>query len=157
LKNNKLENIVFLNYVLENAPGRKKSGFIKRTKPKLKVIIGDRDHVTAESFYHVINLLNMDIDKLCNLFFKDQKYKLLYKEGGSDNKLNQLVFILTKTKKEIYTAVNIESTRFTRLSREEFKELYPNEVNNLAKSLNLKPSLLFNYFYGGSTRPTILF
>lgn len=157
VKNNKLESVYFFSFILKNAPSRNNAEFKQKVEPELRSIIGKRRYVKAEDFYRVVQSLNMDIDDLCKKIFKDNSFNLLYQVVESESKLNELVFLLTKDINEISLAAQIESSRFTRLLNNEFKHLYPNEVNSLALSLRLKPSQLFHYFYGDSGRPRISF
>lgn len=155
LKHNKLQTDYFLGLALK-VISKEYSG---KSKPELEIlvrdILGKRNLVLAESFYGVLQLLNMNIDVTCDKVFKEHKFTRLHLVSESGNKLKDFLSPFVQGTKDVASAANIENTRLSRLLKGEFMHLYPTEVYGLAKSLGLKPSQLFHYFYGDGERPVV--
>ncbi|MBC9795120.1 hypothetical protein [Sinomicrobium weinanense] len=155
MKNNKLQTDYFLEFVLKII-SKEYSGKSKRElETVVRDILGMRNLVLAESFYGVLQLLNMNIDVLCDKLFKDHKFTRLHLVSESGNKLKDFLSPFVQGTKDVASAANIENTRLSRLLKGEFMHLYPNEVYGLSKSLGLKPSQLFYYLYGDGERPVV--
>lgn len=137
--------------VLKNYSGRAKL----KLEEEIRQNIGTREFVVAGAFYNTLVSLNEDIDETCNTLFKKLSIHKLDILPESDNKLMDFLTPFTKDSKEISSAMGIESPRLSKLKSGESKSLFPNEVYSLAKAFSLKPSELFDYFYGDGERPKV--
>lgn len=99
------------------------------------------------TFYKVMKELNQDLDKACNILFKNHKCSKLIDDSISKNPLGSLVKKHSNSQREIGEAAGIEKARFNRLINGKNNEAYANEVYGLAIALNLKPSEVFEKFY----------
>lgn len=155
MRDNKLSNDRFLEFALEIVSKE----YTGKTKLDLviniKDILGTRKFVLAEPFYHIVLMLKLDIDSVCEIMFKDHKLVTLNLVRESNNKLQDFLYPFINDSRIIASSANIEYTRLSRLLKGEFVSLYPNEVYGIAKSFNLLPNELFQYFYGHGERPVI--
>jgi hypothetical protein len=155
LIDNKLETEFFSTFILKSI-SKRFSGKEKRDfELRVKELLGTRKNILARNFYDVITLLGLDIDLICEKLFKKHKFKLIRHVGDSSNKLRFFLSIFLQDVTQIALATGIENSRITRLLSGEFKNLYPDEVYGLAKAFDLKPSQLFEYFYGDGERPVV--
>ncbi|MCL6220664.1 hypothetical protein [Zunongwangia pacifica] len=155
MNNNILSTDFFLKFIFKLISKEYSGKSKKKLENVIEDIVGTRNLVLAESFYNVTQLLNINIDVVCDKLFKDYKFKRLHLISESDNKLKNFLSPFVKGSKDIALAANIENTRFSRLLKGEFVHLYPSEVYGISKSLDIKPSQLFNYLYGDGERPKI--
>ncbi|MBD1431768.1 helix-turn-helix transcriptional regulator [Sphingobacterium sp. DN00404] len=152
---NKLETDFFSSFVLKSL-SKKFSGKEKRElELRIKELLGTRRNILARNFYDVITLLSLDIDLICEKLFKEHKFTPIRAVGDSSNKLRLFLSIFLQDITRIASATGIENSRLTRLLSGEFKNLYPDEIYGLAKAFGLKPSQLFDYFYGDGKRPVV--
>jgi len=123
---------------------------------KVKQILKDETtRLTAKSFYNVLLLLNQSVDILCCKFFQGHPAKKLESLGQSPNKLQNLFNPLLNSRAQLSKASGIKETRLGELFQKKFDEIYASEVYGLAIAAGLKPSQLFNYFYGDGERPVV--
>lgn len=155
MKNNKLRTDYFLKFALEIVLKEYTGESKLEYEVLVKDILGTRKFVLAESFYKVLQLLNVNIDVSCDKLFQNHTFTLLDLRPESNNKLKDFLSPLVQDTKDVASAAKINNSRLSRLLSGEFKHLYPNEVYGLAKSLGLKPSQLFYYFYGNGKRPIV--
>lgn len=113
------------------------------------------DELYGQTFYTILKRLEEDIDKACSTLFEDYNWTKIEKTTSAGTKLAQLVSSITKSETEIATAAGIKKVRFNRVKNSEVEDLYAYEVYGLAKSFDLKPSQLFDYFYGDGERPVV--
>ncbi|TJZ60059.1 hypothetical protein FAZ15_14335 [Sphingobacterium olei] len=118
-------------------------------------IIGDRSFIMGKVFNAVANIAEIDIDLLCSELFEDYKWELVIDLSKAKTKLQAFIMIYANSNNSISTASGMEKSRFSRLQNGELQELYADEVYGLAKAFGLKPSQLFNYFYGDGERPVV--
>jgi len=124
---------------------------------ELSQLVGDRQYVLGKTFYSVSKFLNIDIDQLCIKVFKDYKWRPLSNVGEFQTKIQAFIYPYVNSSNTISAAAGIEKTRFSRLQKGELKELYADEIYGLAKAFGLKPSQLFDYFYGDGERPVVFY
>ncbi len=123
---------------------------------KYQSLIGDMgDELYGRTFYTILKRLEEDIDKTSNILFKDYNWTKIENTTSAGTKLAQLISPITKSEAEIAEAAGIKKVRFSRVKNSEIEDLYAWEVYGLAKALGLKPSQLFEYFYGDGERPVI--
>ena len=122
---------------------------------ELSQLIGDRQYVLGRVFYSVSKSLDIDIDLLCTKVFKDYKWLPLFNNVEFQTKIQTFIYPYVNSANNISVAAGIEKTRFSRLQKGELKELYADEVYGLARAFDLKPSQLFEYFYGDGERPVV--
>lgn len=126
------------------------------TQAKVNQILkNETTRLTAKSFYDVILLLNQRVDNVCRRFFQGHPAKKLDSLKQSPNKLQNLVNPLLNSRALLSKASGIKETRLGELFQKKFDEIYASEVYGLAIALNLKPSQLFDYFYGDGERPVV--
>lgn len=113
------------------------------------------DELYGRTFYTILKRLEGDIDKACSTLFEDYNWTKIKKTTSGGTKLAQLVSSITKSEAEIATAAGIKKVRFNRVKNSEVEDLYAYEIYGLAKAFGLKPSQLFDYFYGDGERPLI--
>ena len=106
-------------------------------------------------FYKVLKFLNEDIDKICKTFYSQNAAHILDSFKSTENRFINLISPFLNSQNQISESSQINSKRFNRLFAGELKELYADEVYGLAKAFDLKPSQLFNYFYGDGERPVV--
>lgn len=155
MRDNKLSNDRFLEFALEIVSKEYKGKTKLDLVTNIKDILGTRKFVLAEPFYHIVLMLNLDMDSVCEIMFKDHKLVTLNLVRESNNKLQDFLYPFINDSRIIASSANIEYTRLSRLLKGEFVNLYPNEVYGIAKSFNLLPNELFQYFYGRGDRPVI--
>jgi len=138
-------------------------------KKRFKISIEYRDKLQAISsilsesspkldgrvFYKVVKYLNQDIDTICKAFYRKNTAHILDSLKRTDNRFANLISPHLNSQNQISESSKISSKRFNRLFAGELKELYAEEVYGLAKAFNLKPSQLFEYFYGDGERPVV--
>lgn len=155
MTNSRLETEKFLKFILKisskSLVGKEK----RNLESDLKNRLGTRKHVHASTFFDTINLLNLDIDSLCEKLFNDDYFKEIDFSMQSGNKLKDFLSIYTRDVTSVAHSAGIENSRLNRLLSGEFKHLYPDEVYGLAKAFRVKPSQLFEYFYGDGERPVV--
>ncbi|QIH31632.1 helix-turn-helix transcriptional regulator [Sphingobacterium sp. DR205] len=121
---------------------------LSNVKDRIDSIIGDRKFVTGRVFYTVAQIVNIEIESLCNKVFNDNKFNLVIDFSKAKTKLQAFIMIYANSNNHISRASGIEKSRFSRLQNGEVQEIYADEVYALAKSFNISPSLLFEYLYG---------
>lgn len=105
-------------------------------------------------FYIVLKDLEQDIDKACDTLFIDYKWNKI--EGESEGtKLAQLISSFARSEAQIASAAGIKKARFNRVKNDSDEDLYASEVYGVAKVLDIRPKLLFEYFYGEGNKPII--
>ncbi|GGH10450.1 hypothetical protein FAZ19_01215 [Sphingobacterium alkalisoli] len=119
------------------------------------ILLGETSRLTAKSFRNVISTLDEDFDKFCKLFFKNHPASKLKSLENNTNKLEILFNPLLNSKAQLSKASCIKETRLGELFKNRFNELYAYEAYGLAIAVGLKPSQLFNYFYGDGERPLV--
>lgn len=113
------------------------------------------DELYGKTFYTILKELEEDIDKASSTLFKDYNWTKIEKTELASTKLAQFISSITKSEAEIAEAAGIKKARFNRVKNSEVEDLYAWEVYGLAKALGLKPSQLFDYFYGDGERPVV--
>ncbi|MCW8310846.1 hypothetical protein K7A41_06395 [Sphingobacterium sp. InxBP1] len=111
--------------------------------------------LTALSFYKVLKIINEDIDKTCIAFFKGHTAYKLESLNHNANKLSNLFTPLLNSRKDLSKASSIKETRLGEIFEKRFDQLYAYEAYGLSVAAGLKPSQLFEYFYGDGERPMI--
>lgn len=106
-------------------------------------------------FYDVLIYLEEDIDETCKAYFNGHQATVLSSLTNSENLFFKLISPHINSQNQISDSSKINSKRFNRLFLGELQELYADEVFGLAIAFSLKPSQLFNYFYGDGERPVV--
>ncbi len=119
------------------------------------ILIYETSKLSALSFYKVLHIIGDDFDKLCQAFFKGHTASKLESLNHNANKLDRLFSPLINSRKELSKASSIKETRLSELFKTRFDQLYAYEAFGLSIAANLKPSQLFDYFYGDGERPII--
>lgn len=119
------------------------------------ILINETSKLTAFSFYKVLQIIGDDFDKICLAFFKDHSAFKLESLNHNANKLDNLFAPLINSRKELSKASSIKETRLSELFKKRFDHLYAYEAFGLSIAAGLKPSQLFEYFYGDGPRPVI--
>lgn len=132
-----------------------KGKLLEKKLNEIKEIIGDRQFVLGQTFHSVCAFIQVGIDEFCEVVFDYYQWSTLFEEQEYKTKLQAFAYPHIKSANKIADAAGVERTRFSRLQKGELRELYASEVYGLAKSFGLKPSQLFNYFYGDRPRPTV--
>lgn len=120
-----------------------------------KILKDETTRLTAKSFYNVILLLNQSVDIVCRRFFHGHLAKKLESLEQSPNKLQNLFNPLLNSRAQLSKASGIKETRLGELLQKKFDEIYASELYGLAIAAGLKPSQLFEYFYGDGERPVV--
>ena len=119
------------------------------------ILIKETSKLSALSFYKVLQIIGDDFDKMCMTFFKNYSAFKLESLNHNANKLDSLFSPLINSRKELSKASAIKETRLSELFKKRFERLYAYEAFGLSIAAGLKPSQLFNYFYGDGERPII--
>lgn len=122
---------------------------------EIQQTIDNRKYVTGEVFYEVILKLHLDINIITKDLFSKKGEKKMSFIGEQDNKFRDFISPFTIEMKEIAKIMDAIPSRATKLKTGESKVLYPHEVYGLAIAFGLKPSQLFDYFYGDAERPIV--
>jgi len=120
-----------------------------------QILKNETARLTAKSFYNVILLLNQKVDIVCRRFFQGHPAKKLESLEQSPNKLQNLFNPLLNSRAQLSKASGIKETRLGELFQKKFDEIYASEIYGLAIAAGLKPSQLFDYFYGDGERPVV--
>jgi len=133
----------------------RKADFDKERDKIQDIIVAEGPELVGKMFYLVIQELQHDVDTACDDLFSDYSYERL--EGLDDRatKLAQFLHDRTRSDRKIAAAANIEKGRLNRVKNGKIEDLYAFEVYSLAKAFGLKPSKLFDYFYGDGPRPVV--
>lgn len=122
---------------------------------EIRQTIDNRKYVTGEFFYEAIIKLHLDINIITkDLFSKKGEKKTPFIEG-QNNKFRDFISPFSIEMKEIAKIMDAIPSRATKLKTGESKVLYPHEFYGLAIAFGLKPSQLFEYFYGDGERPLV--
>lgn len=113
------------------------------------------DPLLGNVFFLVLKLVDEDIDEACGFLFRNQKFSLLTALDETESNLARFLAPYTRSDQEIAEAAQIDSSRFNRVKNKALPDLYAFEVYKLAKTFELKPSQLFEYFYGKGPRPLV--
>ena len=127
-------------------------------KEKIEGILkGETSKLSAKSFYEVILALDEheNLDNLCKNFFKGHPAFKLTSLENHKNKIQTLFKPMINSKRELSGASGIKETRLGEVFDERYNEMYSYEVYGLAIAGGLKPSQLFDYFYGDGPRPLV--
>src|SRR5690606_28259922 len=119
------------------------------------ILIDETSKLSALSFYKVLQIIGDDFDTVCMVFFKDHSAFRLESLNHNANKLDSLFSPLINSRKELSKASFIKETRLSELFKKRFDQLYAYEAFGLSIAAGLKPSQLFDYFYGSGNRPLI--
>jgi len=145
----------FRDFVLNEIKQTHTNSEKRRLGKEIDKLLGSRDLVLGKTFYLVIKLLNLNIDTVCFTLFPKQSSSGLNLFPESNNKIYNFISTYIGDLKLLSKATGIEYNRLTKLFNGEYKNAYPEDVNGLAIAFNLKPSQLFEYFYGDGERPII--
>ncbi|WP_144243374.1 helix-turn-helix domain-containing protein [Sphingobacterium sp. ML3W] len=107
----------------------------------------------ADEFYRVIKSTTLDFDYSCEEIFKNSNNKEFNNKWKST--LGILLFDYFKPQNYIEDNTGIDNVRLNKLLTDPKKRPYAEELNNVAKLMGIKPSQLFEYFYGDGERPVI--
>lgn len=144
----------FRGFVLSEIKHTHNKSEMRKLEKEIDKLLGTRSLILGKTFYDVIKLLNLNIDTVCFSLFPKVSSKLnLFPE--SDNKIYNFISSYIGDLKLLSKATGIEYNRLTKLFNGEYKNAYPEDVNGIAIAFNLKPSQLFEYFYGDGERPII--
>ncbi|PRD46913.1 helix-turn-helix domain-containing protein [Sphingobacterium haloxyli] len=154
-QNNNLNS--FREFILETLKKRFKKTIEYREKLQtVSTLLSDSSpKLDGRVFYNVLKLLNEDIDKVCKTFYSQHSAHILDSLKKTENRFANLISPYLNSQNQISESSQISSKRFNRLFAGELKELYADEVYGLAKAFDLKPSQLFEYFYGDGERPVV--
>ncbi|MNJ96980.1 hypothetical protein D3C87_147150 [compost metagenome] len=119
------------------------------------ILINETSKLTALAFYKTLQIVNNDFDKMCIAFFKGHPAYKLESLNHNANRLDNLFTPLLNSRKELSKASSIKETRLGELFTKRFDQLYAYEAYGLSIAAGLKPSQLFDYFYGEGERPVI--
>lgn len=111
--------------------------------------------LTAKTFFNVIKSLELDLEIICNLFFKTIPSTKLKSIKSSKNKLEDLLGPYFNSKLELVTSSGIKETTLNELFDNKFDRIYAYELSAIAISFGIEPHIMFNYFYGDGERPII--
>ncbi|HWK99308.1 MAG TPA: helix-turn-helix transcriptional regulator [Parapedobacter sp.] len=133
----------------------RKTGFEKERDKIQDLIVAEGVELYGKMYYLVLCELQHDIDKACDDLFSDYSYERLEDLDDGATKLAQFLHDRTRSDRKISTAAGIEKGRLNRVKNGKTEDLYAFEVYGLAKAFNLKPSQLFDFFYGNGPRPVV--
>lgn len=154
LSNSELKSEDFLTFALTHLAKKYKGKEKRELEKEITKKIGERKSVLAETFYIISKLIGLDIDKTCvQLLVKDRTFPDLNLFPTGANKLNNFLDTYSKELKEIAASAGIKYNRLVKLNAGDYDNLYPNDVNGIAIAFGVKPSQLFEYFYGEGERP----
>lgn len=119
------------------------------------VIASQGGELFGNIFYTILKKLEVDIDDACNVLFSELEPTPLKDLDGDESKLAKFLVPYTRTDSEVSEASLIDGARFSRVKNKLLPDLYAFEVHGLAKAFGLKPSQLFDYFYGDGPRPVV--
>ncbi|TYR36913.1 helix-turn-helix transcriptional regulator [Sphingobacterium phlebotomi] len=115
--------------------------------------IEDRTLVYADEFYKIIKCTSLDFDDSCAEIFKD--IDITNYESKWQSELGIFLFGYFKPLSYLQEKTGIDGVRLNKLLTDKKKRPYAAELYLIAKALNLKPSQLFDYFYGDGERPVV--
>ncbi|GGH29814.1 hypothetical protein FAZ19_21795 [Sphingobacterium alkalisoli] len=139
-----------------------KAKFSKKTeqeeeKDKIQNLISENGgDFFGKMFYLVLKRSGEDIDLTCETLFSDYVYPGLSKPQKDQTKLATFISGITLSDGELAEAIGTNPTHFSRSKNHmNHEDLFAFEVYALAKISNVKPSQLFNYFYGDGEQPLV--
>lgn len=150
-----LETNYFKNFIFKSLTKRGSSGEKRKLEKEIDKLLGTRDLVLGKTFYTIVNLVKLDIDDVCLNLFSNETSSNITLFPESENKINDFISTYLGDLKLVSEASGIEYNRLTKLFNGEYKNAYPQDVNGLAIAYGLKPSQLFEYFYGNGKRPIV--
>ena|SRR5690606_20388008 len=115
--------------------------------------IEERTLVYADEFYKIIKCTSLDFDESCDEVFKNTDVKTY--ESKWQSELGIFLSEYIKPVNYLPERTGIDGVRFNKLLTDKKKRPYAVELYLIAKVLNLKPSQLFDYFYGDGERPVV--
>lgn len=118
-------------------------------------LLGTRKTIRGAIFLEISILTGIDIDILCARVFSNTTYELLVDLSKAKTKLHAFMMIHSNSDRKISELTGIETSRLSRLQDGKIKDMYADEVYSIASIFGLKPSQLFDYFYGNGERPII--
>lgn len=125
-------------------------------KDQIQTLMASQDgKLFGNIFYLIINKIEEDIDKVCDILFHDYVWELLDDVKENETKLAKFIYHYTRSDEQIAKAAGIQPSQFNRVKNKKDKDFYAHEVFGLAKTCGLKPSQLFHYFYGDGERPVV--
>ncbi len=133
----------------------KKSEYDRERDKIQDLIVSEGSELYGKMFYLVIMELDDDINKACDALFFDHRWELLGNLKEDATKLAQFLYSYTRSDRKIATASGIKNVQLNRVKNGINEDLYAFEVYGLAKAFDLKPSELFDYFYGNGPRPVV--
>ena len=101
--------------------------------------------------FEVADLLQLNIDELCEQLFNDYACKRIYTERKDARKLDYFLSLFTNSETKLAEAAHIDKGRLNRIKNNENEDLFSFEVYGLAKALGLSPTTVFQYLYGDYT------
>ena len=126
----------------------------KFSTTKVNKLFNDKNTLLyADEFYIIIKSINLEFDSSCDKIF--QSSQITSPENKWESKLGQLLFDIFKPQSYLENATGIKNVRLNKLLTDINKRPYAEELYLIAKLLQLKPSQLFEYFYGNGERPII--
>lgn len=134
---------------------RKENSNLNDLLDSVVTLLGTRKTIRGAVFYEISVLIGINIDILCERVFRNTKYKLLIDLSKAKTKLHAFMMIHSNSDRKISDLTGIETSRLSRLQDGKIKDMYVDEVYALASIFGLKPSQLFEYFYGDGERPII--
>lgn len=112
--------------------------------------------LTGKLFHAVLQLVKLDIDIACQDLFSDYKLNALPPPKLGSSKLGIFISGVTRSEEDLAKAIGVSKTHFSNSKNDkDGEELFAYEIYALAILFNLKPSQLFEYFYGDGERPVI--
>ncbi len=108
--------------------------------------------LTGKTFFDIIYALDLDLEKVCNQFFKDVPSKHVKTES---DEFEKLMVILDNTQKDLALVTGISESRLWVLLQSTFNNLYADEVYFLAQTCGLVPHTLFEYCYSDKKKRLI--
>lgn len=150
-----LETNKFKIFILKSLTKKYSSGEKRKLEKEIDKLLGTRELVLGKTFYTIVNLVKLDINEVCLNLFSNATPSNLILFPDSDNKINNFISTYLGDLRLVSEASGIEYNRLTKLFNGEYKNAYPEDVNGLAIAYGLKPSQLFEYFYGEGPRPII--
>jgi|GEM_PF-419653 len=107
-------------------------------------------------FYLVLKELDRDINIACMDLFHDYKYPGMKSPAENLTRFAKFISGISLSDGEIASAIGASGSRISRIRHSnDDTDFYPYQVYALAKISQIKPSQLFEYFYGDGPRPMI--
>ncbi|MDR2273898.1 MAG: hypothetical protein LBF27_23525 [Sphingobacterium sp.] len=127
-------------------------------KDKIQDLIASNggDIFSGRMFYLVLKELDRDINIACEDLFHDYTYPGLRSPTENLTQFAKFISGISLTDGEIAFAIGASGSRISRIRHaNDETDFYPYQVYALAKISQIKPSQLFDYFYGDGERPVI--